>query len=71
MVTEMAGSDIPLKTSISLDSITKIYKGNTVIDHIDLDLQEGEFLSLLGPSGSGKTTILRMVAGSSLQMRGK
>ncbi|MXQ52588.1 ABC transporter ATP-binding protein [Shimazuella alba] len=59
----MAGSDISLKTSISLDSITKIYKGNTVIDHIDLDLQEGEFLSLLGPSGSGKTTILRMVAG--------
>lgn len=59
----MAGSDISLETSIFLNSITKIYKDNTVIDHIDLELKEGEFLSLLGPSGSGKTTLLRMVAG--------
>jgi len=34
-----------------------------VIDSLDLDVREGEFLSLLGPSGCGKTTILRSIAG--------
>ncbi len=33
------------------------------VDGVDLDILEGEFLTLLGPSGSGKTTVLRMVAG--------
>jgi sulfate transport system ATP-binding protein len=34
-----------------------------VLDHIDLEVREGEFLGLLGPSGSGKTTLLRILAG--------
>lgn len=59
----MARSNITMKSSISLQGISKIYKGKRVIDQLNLELQEGEFLSLLGPSGSGKTTILRMVAG--------
>lgn len=59
----MARSHISLETSISLQGITKVYQGKTVIDHLSLDLREGEFLSLLGPSGSGKTTLLRIVAG--------
>lgn len=33
------------------------------VDGIDLDIYEGEFITLLGPSGSGKTTVLRMIAG--------
>ena len=33
------------------------------VDGVDLEIQEGEFFSLLGPSGSGKTTVLRMIAG--------
>lgn len=59
----MARSHVPLKTSISLQGLSKVYQGKTVIDNLSLDLYEGEFLSLLGPSGSGKTTLLRMVAG--------
>ena len=34
-----------------------------VVDHLDLDIERGEFLTLLGPSGSGKTTTLMMLAG--------
>ncbi|MEO7229826.1 MAG: ATP-binding cassette domain-containing protein, partial [Candidatus Limnocylindrales bacterium] len=33
------------------------------VDHIDLEVEEGEFFSLLGPSGCGKTTTLRMIGG--------
>ncbi|MDQ2756516.1 MAG: ABC transporter ATP-binding protein, partial [Actinomycetota bacterium] len=39
--------------------------GRTVsaVDGVDLDIADGEFLTLLGPSGSGKTTVLRIIAG--------
>jgi spermidine/putrescine transport system ATP-binding protein len=37
--------------------------GFTAVDHIDLEVNEGEFFSLLGPSGCGKTTTLRMIGG--------
>jgi spermidine/putrescine transport system ATP-binding protein len=38
-------------------------EGFTAVDHIDLEVNEGEFFSLLGPSGCGKTTTLRMIGG--------
>ena len=44
--------------------IGKTYDGITrVVEHLDLDIERGEFLTLLGPSGSGKTTTLMMLAG--------
>ena len=44
--------------------IGKTYDGVTrVVDDLDLDVERGEFLTLLGPSGSGKTTTLMMLAG--------
>ena len=44
--------------------IGKTYDGVArVVDHLDLDIARGEFLTLLGPSGSGKTTTLMMLAG--------
>ncbi len=48
---------------IELNGLTKIYDGKTVVDHIDLKIKRGEFVTLLGPSGCGKTTTLRMIAG--------
>ncbi|MCO6414853.1 ABC transporter ATP-binding protein [Siccirubricoccus sp. KC 17139] len=48
---------------LSLRGLTKAYGKMVIVDHINLTLNEGEFVSLLGPSGCGKTTTLRMIAG--------
>ena len=48
---------------IELNDLTKIYDGKTVVDHINLKIKRGQFVTLLGPSGCGKTTTLRMIAG--------
>jgi multiple sugar transport system ATP-binding protein len=48
---------------VKLEHITKAFKGAPVVDDVNLEVREGEFLVLLGPSGCGKTTTLRMVAG--------
>ena len=44
--------------------------GVVALDHLDLDVRDGEFLSLLGPSGCGKSTALRIIAGLSEPTRG-
>ena len=49
--------------AISLQHVTKRYGEEAVVDDVSLDIQAGEFFSLLGPSGSGKTTTLMMIAG--------
>ena len=48
---------------IELKNISKSFDGETVLDHISLDIYDNEFLTLLGPSGCGKTTILRLIGG--------
>ncbi|MBQ3126463.1 MAG: ABC transporter ATP-binding protein, partial [Clostridia bacterium] len=48
---------------IELKGITKSFDGEMVLDHINLDIYDNEFLTLLGPSGCGKTTTLRMIGG--------
>tara|TARA_B110000263_G_scaffold238207_1_gene239223 strand:- start:116 stop:1198 length:1083 start_codon:yes stop_codon:yes gene_type:complete len=48
---------------IKLRNISKKFNEVTAVDSLDLDIQEGEFFSLLGPSGCGKTTLLRILAG--------
>ena len=70
-----AVSDIDLKASISgdrplaieIDGVGKVYQSSdgavTALGSINLDIRQGEFVSLLGPSGCGKTTLLRIVAG--------
>ncbi|GAA0725372.1 ABC transporter ATP-binding protein [Clostridium malenominatum] len=49
--------------AISIENVTKKYGDKTVIDGLSLDINEGEFFTLLGPSGCGKTTLLRMIIG--------
>ncbi len=50
-------------TAVQLDGVRKEFGDTTAVDGIDIDLQRGEFFSLLGPSGCGKTTTLRMISG--------
>ncbi len=48
---------------VRLVDVVKKYGENYAVDHINLEVQTGEFFSLLGPSGCGKTTTLRMIGG--------
>jgi putative spermidine/putrescine transport system ATP-binding protein len=48
---------------ITITQITKTYGKVFALDHVDLNIKSGEFLTLLGPSGSGKTTLLTVLAG--------
>ncbi len=48
---------------ISLRQVSKAFDGETVLDHIDLDIYGDEFVTILGPSGCGKTTTLRIIGG--------
>jgi NitT/TauT family transport system ATP-binding protein len=56
---------------VSLRGVGKVFgTGLVALDGLDLDVREGEFLSLLGPSGCGKSTALRIIAGLSEPSRG-
>jgi polar amino acid transport system ATP-binding protein len=46
---------------VSFRKVTKSYGRLVVLDSLDLDVAEGEMVSIIGPSGSGKTTVLRML----------
>ncbi len=49
--------------SLQLRELSKFFGSFCAVDKIDLEIRQGEFLTLLGPSGSGKTTLLMMIAG--------
>ncbi len=56
-----------MTTMVSVKDVTKKYKRDaeelTVLDSLNLDVPEREFVALMGPSGSGKTTLLNLIAG--------
>src|SRR5713226_3698366 len=49
--------------TVSLQGLTKKFTDTAAVDDLQLEIGDGEFVSLLGPSGCGKTTTLRMIAG--------
>ncbi len=56
--------DLGSETFLRFDNVKKSYdQKNLVVKGFDMDVKEGEFITLLGPSGSGKTTVLMMLAG--------
>ena len=56
-------ADPSVRPLLRLESLSKRFGGFTAVDHLSLDIYEGEFFALLGPSGCGKTTLLRVIAG--------
>ena len=48
---------------IKFQNVTKAFGDTRVVDDLNLEIDDGEFVVLLGPSGCGKTTTLRMLAG--------
>src|SRR5437867_938355 len=51
------------EVDIRLERVTKAFGDTIAVDDLSLDIEEGEFFSMLGPSGCGKTTTLRMIGG--------
>jgi spermidine/putrescine transport system ATP-binding protein len=59
------------RAAIGLVGVSKRFGAVGAVDDVSLEIEEGEFFSLLGPSGCGKTTTLRMVAGFELPDAGR
>ncbi|NGO65911.1 ABC transporter ATP-binding protein [Rhizobium daejeonense] len=49
--------------AVEIDAITKSYGDTVAIRHVSMNVQDGEFVTILGPSGCGKSTLLRMISG--------
>ncbi len=54
-----------MSTALRTKNLTKVYGDRTVVDHLDLDIEEGTIFGLLGPNGAGKTTTILMILGLS------
>ncbi len=62
-MTDSAVTTIMSDSIVSLIDVEKSFGKNKVVKKMNVEIKEGEFLTLLGPSGCGKTTTLRMIAG--------
>lgn len=49
--------------NVELKNVAKSYRGELIVEHINLTIPSGKFFALLGPSGCGKTTLLRLIGG--------
>ena len=54
---------MPTNTIMHLKNVRKVFGGFTAVNGIDLEIEEGEFFTIVGPSGSGKSTTIRLLVG--------
>ena len=55
---------------VKLENVTKRYEDVTAVDNMNLDIRDGEFLTLVGPSGCGKSTTMETIAGLTIPTEG-
>jgi len=53
----------PAGSRLWAEGLTKTYRGRNVVDHVDIEVKQGEIVGLLGPNGAGKTTTFYMIVG--------
>lgn len=58
-----AGRAMKQGIAVDLRNVVKRFANVCAVDHVSMQIRDGEFFSVLGPSGCGKTTTLRMIAG--------
>lgn len=63
MTIEPARRHIPLERAVSVRDLTRRFGDFVAVDHIDLDVGQGEIFGFLGPNGAGKSTTIRMLCG--------
>ncbi len=61
--TAAAATPAPTPEILRTHELVKAYRGRRVVDHVSIEVHEGEIVGLLGPNGAGKTTTFRMVVG--------
>ncbi len=55
-----------MSTVVKINNVFKNFGAIKAVDGVSLEIEKGQFFSLLGPSGCGKTTLLRLIAGFDL-----
>lgn len=70
-VPESSSAEVSEVGRLSVRQVSKSFEGLLAVDQVNLEVEPGEFLTLLGPSGCGKTTLLRMIAGLEQPSSGK
>ncbi|MCE4628536.1 MAG: ABC transporter ATP-binding protein [Desulfurococcales archaeon] len=58
-------------TRIRLVNVTKVFGTTVAVDHVNLEIESGEFFTIIGPSGCGKSTTLRIIAGFEVPEEGQ